>query len=81
SKIAMKCTTLRKDVLLLLQFGANDNDDEVRDRIKLYSNVLKQCVEETNDVAKVGYETLMSADTNFSVDALYESLVDQMQNG
>lgn len=80
SKIAMKCANLRKDVLILLQFGANDNDDEVRDRINLYSTVLQQCVDEI-EVAKAGYSTLMSAETNFSVDALYDNLVDQMQNG
>jgi len=35
AKVAMKCENLRRDVLLLLQFGKNDNDDEVRDRILL----------------------------------------------
>ena len=69
SKIAMKCPKLRKDVLILLQFGANDNDDEVRDRINLYSTVLQQCVDD-KEVAKQGFETLMSSETNFSVDAL-----------
>merc|ERR1719387_2313682 len=46
TKIAMKCQALRKDILVLLQFGQNDNDDEVRDRISLYTNVLRKCVEE-----------------------------------
>eukprot|EP00437_Effrenium_voratum_P041885 CAMPEP_0181477176 /NCGR_PEP_ID=MMETSP1110-20121109/42084_1 /TAXON_ID=174948 /ORGANISM="Symbiodinium sp., Strain CCMP421" /LENGTH=918 /DNA_ID=CAMNT_0023602475 /DNA_START=89 /DNA_END=2845 /DNA_ORIENTATION=- len=81
SKIAMKCPKLRKDVLLLLQFGENDNDDEVRDRINLYSTVLQQCVDGNNEVAKTGFETLLSADTTFSVDALYDNLVNQMQTG
>merc|ERR1719313_440945 len=45
-KIAMKCPTLQKDVLVLLQFGQNDNDDEVRDRISMYTAVLQKCVDE-----------------------------------
>jgi len=81
SKIAMKCSSLRRDVLLLLQFGANDNDDEVRDRISLYSNVLQQCVDDTNEVAKTGYKDLMTAEVNFSMDALYDTLVAQHESG
>merc|ERR1719388_549495 len=52
TKIAMKCPTLRRDILILLRFGQNDNDDEVRDRIGLYSSVLGQCLEEGHENAK-----------------------------
>merc|ERR1719161_3363123 len=61
AKIAMKCPTLRKDVLVLLQFGQNDNDDEVRDRITLYTTVLNQCLEdEEKEIHKEGLKALMS---------------------
>eukprot|EP00930_Biecheleria_cincta_P060684 TRINITY_DN462_c0_g1_i1.p1 TRINITY_DN462_c0_g1~~TRINITY_DN462_c0_g1_i1.p1 ORF type:complete len:944 (-),score=203.64 TRINITY_DN462_c0_g1_i1:195-2975(-) len=81
TKIAMKCPALRRDTLLLLQFGANDNDDEVRDRISLYSSVLQQCVDETSPDAKAGFSDLMSSDLGFSVDAMYDSLVGQLDGG
>lgn len=72
SKIAMKCPTLQKDILVLLQFGQNDNDDEVRDRIGLYSQVLtKVCNDKSNES---GFQALMSIETPFSIDALYDSL-------
>jgi len=74
AKIAMRCEGLRRDILVLLQFGANDNDDEVRDRIGLYSAVLKQCVEEGHEQAKVGFKPLMTAEMPFSMDALYDGL-------
>merc|ERR1719379_783334 len=74
AKIAMKCPILRRDVLLLLQFGQNDNDDEVRDRISLYSTVLQQCLEEKKEDAKLGFQALMSVDMPFSMDALYHGL-------
>eukprot|EP00930_Biecheleria_cincta_P060685 TRINITY_DN462_c0_g1_i2.p1 TRINITY_DN462_c0_g1~~TRINITY_DN462_c0_g1_i2.p1 ORF type:complete len:949 (-),score=224.27 TRINITY_DN462_c0_g1_i2:194-2974(-) len=81
AKIAMRCPALRRDTLLLLQFGANDNDDEVRDRISLYSNVLQQCVDETSPDAKAGFTDLMSPDLGFSVDAMYDSLVGKLKEG
>jgi coatomer protein complex subunit gamma len=78
TKIAMKCASLRRDILLLLQFGQNDNDDEVRDRISLYSTVLQQCLDEGREDAKLGFQALMSVDMPFSMDALYDGLVDHM---
>lgn len=75
TKIAMRHPTLRSDVLVLLQFGQNDNDDEVRDRIGLYSRVLQRCVEEDNSQAKVAIQPLMSAEMPFSMDALYDGLL------
>ncbi|CAE8603112.1 unnamed protein product [Polarella glacialis] len=78
AKIAMKYPKLRQDVLLLLQFGANDNDDEVRDRISLYTSVLQQCLQESNEQAKIGYQALMSSELGFSLDALYDNLVGHM---
>jgi len=82
TKIAMKCPTLRKDILVLLQFGENDNDDEVRDRISLYSTVLNKCVEEeANEANKVGLQALLSTDLPFSMDALYEGLRDHIGSG
>merc|ERR1719265_3089338 len=72
TKIAMKCPALQKDILVLLQFGQNDNDDEVRDRIGLYSQVLTKVVEDKSNEA--GFQALMSIDMPFSLDALYESL-------
>jgi len=82
SKIAMKCPSLRRDVLILLQFGQNDNDDEVRDRISLYSNVLQQCLDgERGESANSGYQALMSTEMPFSLDALYDGLVEHMNGG
>merc|ERR1740121_2642898 len=81
AKIAMKCPSLRRDVLILLQFGQNDNDDEVRDRISLYTTVLEQCLEDSNEDAKLGLPTLMSTELPFSVDALYDGLVDHLSSG
>merc|ERR1719181_1794553 len=72
TRIAMKCPSLQKDVLVLLQFGANDNDDEVRDRISLYSQVLTKVVNDKSNES--GFQSLMSVETPFSIDALYESL-------
>merc|ERR1719482_190868 len=51
AKIAMRCPALRRDVLVLLEFGQNDNDDEVRDRISLYSGVLQKCLDEDGEDA------------------------------
>merc|ERR1719161_1880275 len=81
TKIAMKCQALRKDILVLLQFGQNDNDDEVRDRISLYTNVLRKCVEEEEkDIHKQGLQALMSVDLPFSMDALYDGLLEHISS-
>mmetsp|Transcript_49427 Transcript_49427/g.159522 ORF Transcript_49427/g.159522 Transcript_49427/m.159522 type:complete len:927 (+) Transcript_49427:119-2899(+) len=80
AKIAMKCPTLRRDVLILLQFGENDNDDEVRDRILLYSSVLRQCQEGKKEEANLGFQSLMSVELPFSVDALYDGLLEHVQS-
>lgn len=80
AQIALKCPNLRQDVLLLLDFGSNDNDDEVRDRINLYSNVVKQTLNEADEVAKLGFQSLMSAETDFSLDALYDDLLSKVQS-
>merc|ERR1719313_3181704 len=84
TKIAMRCPTLRKDVKVLLEFGQNDNDDEVRDRISLYSGVLQKCIDEGGEDAgavegaKAGFQSLLSTEMPFSMDALYDSLLDHM---
>lgn len=78
TKIAMRWPALRRDVLVLLQFGQNDNDDEVRDRISLYSTVLQQCLDENREDAKVGFQSLMSIEMPFSMDALYDGLLDHL---
>jgi len=80
TKIALKCPALRRDVLILLQFGANDNDDEVRDRISLYSGVLSACLDEGREDAKVGFQSMMSVEMPFSIDAMYEGLVDHVNS-
>merc|ERR1719171_2786823 len=81
SKIAMKCPPLRRDVLVLLQFGQNDNDDEVRDRISLYSTVLRKCIdEEEKEIHKEGLKALMSVDLPFSMDALYDGLLEHISS-
>mmetsp|Transcript_108883 Transcript_108883/g.192559 ORF Transcript_108883/g.192559 Transcript_108883/m.192559 type:complete len:927 (+) Transcript_108883:86-2866(+) len=80
SKIAMKCEALRPDVLILLQFGQNDNDDEVRDRICLYSTVLQQCLESDKQEAKAGFPALMSTEMPFSMDALYDGLLEHINS-
>lgn len=78
AKIAMRCTDLQRDVLVLLQFGQNDNDDEVRDRISLYSSVLQTMVDEGKEEAKIGFQTLISTDMPFSIDAMYDGLLEHM---
>jgi coatomer protein complex subunit gamma len=84
AKIAMKCPALRRDVKVLLEFGQNDNDDEVRDRISLYSGVLQKCIDEGGEDAgavegaKAGFQSLVSTEMPFSMDALYDSLLDHM---
>jgi|Transcript_66883 coatomer protein complex subunit gamma len=79
TKIAMndKCKELRKDVLVLLQYGQNDNDDEVRDRISLYSTVLRKCVEEDAS-QKEALSPVMSTDMPFSMSALYDGLLEHI---
>jgi hypothetical protein len=74
-----KCKELRKDVLVLLQYGQNDNDDEVRDRICLYSTVLRKCVEEDAS-QKEALAPVMSVDLPFSMAALYDGLLDHMNS-
>lgn len=78
TKIAMRCPSLRRDILLLLQFGQNDNDDEVRDRISLYSAMISKSLEESEDQAKLGFQALMSAELPFSIDAMYDGLIDHL---
>jgi len=80
AKIAMKCPALRQDVMLLLQFSQNDNDDEVRDRINLYQSVLQQCVG-GSESAQSGFQALMSPEMPFSLDALFDGLVEHMRSG
>mmetsp|Transcript_23528 Transcript_23528/g.57393 ORF Transcript_23528/g.57393 Transcript_23528/m.57393 type:complete len:908 (-) Transcript_23528:226-2949(-) len=77
SKIACKCPTLRRDILVLLEASRNDNDDEVRERICLYQQVLKTGDKATADNA---LEELVSVDTEFSLDALYENLGAHLQS-
>merc|ERR1712137_466819 len=73
AKIAIRCPHLRPDVMMLLQFEQNDNDDEVRDRILLYSSVLEN---KDKEKAGPGLQALVSSDLPFSIDALYEQLLD-----
>mmetsp|Transcript_121639 Transcript_121639/g.214467 ORF Transcript_121639/g.214467 Transcript_121639/m.214467 type:complete len:925 (-) Transcript_121639:145-2919(-) len=80
TKIAIKCDALKQDILILLQFGQNDNDDEVRERISLYSTVLEQCLDESKPDAKVGCQALMSVEMPFSIDALYDGLLDHLNS-
>lgn len=80
TKIAMKCSSLRRDVLILLRFGENDNDDEVRDRISLYSAVLSQCLENDSKDTQASFQVLVSSDMPFSLDAMYDCLLDHVQS-
>lgn len=80
TKIAMKCDSLKRDVVNLLQYGQADNDDEVRDRISLYSTVLEQCLDESKPDAKAGCQALMSVEMPFSIDALYDGLLDHLNS-
>merc|ERR1712232_612978 len=77
AKIAMKCSALRRDVLLLLRFGENDHDDEVRDRISLYTTVLESCLKEQPS-AETGFPALVSSDMPFSMDAMYDGLLEHI---
>jgi len=78
TKIAVKCSALRNDILTLLQCGQNDNDDEVRDRISLYSGVLSKAVEQESNSQYLG--SLVSADMPFSMDALYDGLLNHISS-
>lgn len=80
AKIALKCPALRSDVLMLLHFGQNDNDDEVRERISLYSSVLEQCIESEREEVKSGFQALMSSELPFSLDAMYDGLLDHISS-
>jgi coatomer protein complex subunit gamma len=81
TKIAMRCPKLRRDVMLLLNFAQNDNDDEVRERINLYSSVLHQCLEEGKEEANEGFGPLMTGELPFSMDALFDNLLDHVKEG
>jgi len=75
AKIAMGCTPLRRDILVLLESGQNDNDDEVRDRIFLYQQAVENTLREgCTPSIESGFEMLLSTDLPFSVDALFYSL-------
>jgi coatomer protein complex subunit gamma len=80
TKIAMRCPSLRRDVMLLLQFAQNDNDDEVRERISLYSNVIQQCLDEKAEDAQTGFQPLMTGELPFSMDALFDGLLDHVNS-
>mmetsp|Transcript_26580 Transcript_26580/g.61038 ORF Transcript_26580/g.61038 Transcript_26580/m.61038 type:complete len:926 (+) Transcript_26580:127-2904(+) len=80
AKIAMRCPPLRRDVLVLLVYGQNDNDDEVRDRISLYSSVLQKSIDEDSQDVNSGFAALMSPEMPFSVDALYDSLLEHISS-
>lgn len=80
TKIGMKCEPLRKDILVLLQFGQNDNDDEVRDRISLYTSVMSKCVEEQTAQNSESLKSLMSVELPFSMDALYDGLLEHVSS-
>lgn len=70
AKIAMRFKPLRRDILVLLESGQNDNDDEVRDRIFLYREAIECSLGDAGD----SFEMLVSAELPFSVDALFYSL-------
>mmetsp|Transcript_116325 Transcript_116325/g.329047 ORF Transcript_116325/g.329047 Transcript_116325/m.329047 type:complete len:929 (+) Transcript_116325:105-2891(+) len=79
AKIAMKCPSLRRDILVLLRFGELDEDDEVRDRIGLYTTVLESCLmEQEGGSAGLGFQSLVGADIPFSLDAMYDGLLAHM---
>eukprot|EP00928_Gymnodinium_smaydae_P030558 TRINITY_DN2268_c0_g2_i1.p1 TRINITY_DN2268_c0_g2~~TRINITY_DN2268_c0_g2_i1.p1 ORF type:complete len:958 (-),score=292.04 TRINITY_DN2268_c0_g2_i1:176-2677(-) len=83
AKIAMRCPALRRDILLLLQFGEKDNDDEVRDRTSLYTSVLNQLIADDQGAAKDvqdGFGALVSADMPFSLDAMYDGLLEHIHS-
>eukprot|EP00928_Gymnodinium_smaydae_P030557 TRINITY_DN2268_c0_g1_i3.p1 TRINITY_DN2268_c0_g1~~TRINITY_DN2268_c0_g1_i3.p1 ORF type:complete len:706 (-),score=200.90 TRINITY_DN2268_c0_g1_i3:471-2588(-) len=80
AKIAMKCPALRKDILLLLQFGEKDNDDEVRDRTILYTSVLNQLLEDDSGTTTDGFSALVSAEMPFSLDAMYDGLLEHIHS-
>mmetsp|Transcript_68621 Transcript_68621/g.146918 ORF Transcript_68621/g.146918 Transcript_68621/m.146918 type:complete len:937 (-) Transcript_68621:64-2874(-) len=81
SKVALKCPSLRRDVLLLLQFGRNDNDDEVRDRISLYSTVLEKCIAEGEGTpTDNAFQAMISLEMPFSVDAMFDGLLEHVNS-
>lgn len=69
AKVANKVDSLREDILTLLQCNALDNDDEVRDRIAFYVQLLQKSENRA---------VLFSPDLPFSVDSLYETLEKQL---
>eukprot|EP00929_Paragymnodinium_shiwhaense_P080799 TRINITY_DN4215_c1_g1_i1.p1 TRINITY_DN4215_c1_g1~~TRINITY_DN4215_c1_g1_i1.p1 ORF type:complete len:938 (+),score=324.72 TRINITY_DN4215_c1_g1_i1:105-2918(+) len=83
ANIAMKCPGLRRDILVLLQFGENDNDDEVRDRIGLYTHVIQSCLAAPDDKgsdAQLAFSALVSTDMPFSIDALYDGMLEHISS-
>ncbi|CEM15171.1 unnamed protein product [Vitrella brassicaformis CCMP3155] len=75
TKIALKCPTLKKDILTLLESCTTDNDDEVRDRTNLYCNMLEGKMGGKDGDLLVEFNgVLMKADLEFSLDALCQTL-------
>ena len=65
TKIAAQCEPLRKDIGVLLGVGKNDNDDEVRDRVHMYTKIIRE---------DKPFGSTMDVVLPFAVDALYDAL-------
>ena len=78
TRIALKCSDLTSDIIVLLETASGDSDDEVRDRLQWYLSILCDSKSTRADSDTSCVESIMSDDLSFSVDALYEALEQHM---
>jgi coatomer protein complex subunit gamma len=71
TRIALKCPELKSDITVLLETATGDSDDEVRDRLSWYLNVL-------SDSGSTYAGSEIDETPSFSVDALYDALEQHM---
>lgn len=74
TRIAVKRPELKENIIVLLENASCDTDDEVRDRLSLYIDLLDEDSRSTRAGSEVYIESVLSDNLTFSVDALYEAL-------
>ncbi|KAF4704740.1 hypothetical protein FOZ63_020257 [Perkinsus olseni] len=84
AKIGLAVPSLRADIVTLLETADKDNDDEVRDRIRLYTATLKDAMSPVGSESTEATEDLevllTEKELPFSIDALYDSMLAQMSD-
>ena len=74
TRIAIMRPELKINIILLLETATADTDDEVRDRLGFYLNLLDDESSSTRAGSECGIDSILGEDASFSVDALYEAL-------